>query len=199
MKKGTARGKTNQDKRGGKAKRKVRKWAWNVWDYAGEKFVWSFQCSKSRPKFFAQISRQISCNFLRSGQNKIENRGFKAIRANRSKLMKIVSFSAIPFAQIARIRVANRRPSKVRSPDRQTKLEPPFGNRQWQSLGKNMHCARHFISATCLHPSWGAHTHRTPSKGSTSNRLHPIFQLLHPYSIFFELIRIRHYITVTLQ
>ena len=30
-------------------------------------------------------------------------------------------------------------------------------------------------------------------------KLHPIFQLLHPYSNFFELIRIRHYITVTLQ
>ena len=29
--------------------------------------------------------------------------------------------------------------------------------------------------------------------------LHPIFQLLHPYSNFFDLIRIRHYITVTLQ
>ena len=29
--------------------------------------------------------------------------------------------------------------------------------------------------------------------------IHPIFQLLHPYSNFFELIRIRHYITVALQ
>ena len=29
--------------------------------------------------------------------------------------------------------------------------------------------------------------------------LPPVFQLLHPYSNFLELIRIRHYITVTLQ
>ena len=33
----------------------------------------------------------------------------------------------------------------------------------------------------------------------TTAKIHPIFQLLHPYSNFFELIRIRHYITVTLQ
>ena len=45
---------------------------------------------------------------------------------------------------------------------------------------------------------------KTSEKGPKSPKnswfwLHPIFQLLHPYSNFFELIRIRRYSTVTLQ
>ena len=37
------------------------------------------------------------------------------------------------------------------------------------------------------------------SKSSLPRGLPPVFQLLHPYSNFSGLIRIRHYITVTLQ
>ena len=54
----------------------------------------SFQSSRTEP--------------LSSGQ-KIANRKFEAIRANRSNVMKIGGFSANRFTRIATVQVANRR------------------------------------------------------------------------------------------
>ena len=50
------------------------------------------------------------------------------------------------------------------------------------------HATRKSTEQTSMRAKWFKHI-----------TIHPIFQLLHPYSNFSELIRIRHYITVTLQ